>query len=65
MRGNNQRSQYSRGYLQSPSTSYRNGAGLVKRKRGDIELNVEVGLDIVSKGLISLEDAGLYFRTFF
>ena len=65
MSGNNQRSQYLRGYLESPSTSYGNEAGLVKRKRGDIELNVEVGLDIVIKGLISLDDAGVYFRTFF
>jgi hypothetical protein len=65
MSRNNQCSQYSRGYLESPSTSYGNGAGPVKRKRGDIELNVEVGLDIVSKGLISLEDASVYFMTFF
>lgn len=65
MSGNNQHSQYSRTYLESPSTSYGNGAGFAKRKRGDIELNVEVGLDIVSKGLISLEDAGVYFGMFF
>ncbi|OBT52755.1 hypothetical protein VE04_04847 [Pseudogymnoascus sp. 24MN13] len=61
----NQHSQHSRAYLESPSTSYGNGAGFAKRKRGDIEVNVEVGLDIVSKGLISLEDAGVYFGTFF
>jgi hypothetical protein len=69
--GNTQRSQlqndirYPRGYVESPSTSYGNRAGLVRRKRGDFELNVEVGLDVVSKGLISLEDAGVYFRTFY
>jgi hypothetical protein len=63
--GNNQPSQYSKAYLESPGTSYGNGSYSAKRKRGDIELNVEVGLDIVSIGLISLEDAGVYFRTFF
>ncbi|KIM93968.1 hypothetical protein OIDMADRAFT_207874 [Oidiodendron maius Zn] len=52
-------------YLDSPSTSYGTGAGVAKRKRGDFELNAEVGLDVVSSGLISLEDAGVYFRTFF
>ena len=38
---------------------------MVKKKRGDFELNAEAGLDVVSSGLISLEDAGVYFRTFF
>jgi hypothetical protein len=71
MSGNNQHSQpqndipYSRGYSESSSTSYGNGAGWLKKKRGDFELNVEVMLDVVSKGLISHEDASVYFRTFF
>jgi hypothetical protein len=39
-------------------------AGL-KRKRGDFEVNVERGIDVVGKGLISHEDAGVYFRAFF
>ena len=71
MSGSNQPSQpendirYSRGYLENSSTSYRNGAGSLKRRRGDFELNVGVVLDVVSKGLISLDDAGVYFTTFF
>lgn len=71
MSGNNWRSQpqkdvrYSRGYLSSPSTVYENTAGTVKRKRGDFELSVEIRLDVVSRGLISYEDATVYFRTFF
>jgi len=34
-------------------------------KRGDFELRIEENLDVVAKGLISLEDAELYFETFF
>jgi hypothetical protein len=41
------------------------GAPSLKRKRGDFELNVERGVDVVSKGLVSVEDAGVYFRAFF
>ena len=69
--GDNQRpqsqndNQYSMRYLDSPSTSYGTGAGVVKKKRGDFELNAETGSDVVSSGLISIEDAGVYFRTFF
>ena len=36
-----------------------------KRKRGDFEVRTEHSLDVVSKGLISYDDAVLYFRTFF
>lgn len=39
----------------------------LKRKRGDFELNVDAGNggDVISKGLISYDDAVLYFGTFF
>jgi hypothetical protein len=36
-----------------------------KRKRGDFEVTVDQSLDVVTKGLISHEDAMLYFQTFF
>jgi hypothetical protein len=36
-----------------------------KRKRGDFEVRTEYSLDVVSKGLISYDDAVLYFGTFF
>ncbi|RFU28724.1 hypothetical protein B7463_g7629, partial [Scytalidium lignicola] len=36
-----------------------------KLKRGYFELRVEPSLDVVTKGLISKQDAELYFRTFF
>jgi hypothetical protein len=51
-------------YNQSPSAiSY--SSSRLKRKRGDFELNVERSVDVVAKGLISLADADIYFRTFF
>lgn len=71
MSGDNQHPQpqndirYLRGYLESPSTSYGNRADLVKRNRGDFELIAGAGLDVVSRSLISLKDASVYFRTFF
>ncbi|KAF8861438.1 hypothetical protein BDZ45DRAFT_799906 [Acephala macrosclerotiorum] len=39
----------------------------LKRKRGDFVLNVDLGIggDVISKGLISYDDAVLYFGTFF
>ncbi|KUJ08937.1 uncharacterized protein LY89DRAFT_690509 [Mollisia scopiformis] len=37
----------------------------LKRKRGDFELNAGMEPDIISKGLISYDDAVLYFTTFF
>jgi hypothetical protein len=43
----------------------RYGVPSLKRKRGDFELNVENGVDVVSKGLINVQDAGVYFRAFF
>jgi hypothetical protein len=49
---------------ESPSAISYGGFGL-KRKRGDFELNIERSVDVVAKGLISLADAELYFRTFF
>lgn len=49
---------------ESPSAVSYGGSGL-KRKRGDFELNIERSVDVVAKGLISLADAELYFRTFF
>lgn len=36
-----------------------------KRKRGDFELTIECGQDLIGKGLISYEDAILYFACFF
>lgn len=36
-----------------------------KRKRAEFELNFEKAGDVVSKGLVSYEDAELYFRAFF
>jgi hypothetical protein len=51
-------------YNESPGTiSY--GSSSLKRKRGDFELNLERTVDVVAKGLISLADAEVYFRTFF
>lgn len=56
---------YSRPQMfESPSALSYGGSGL-KRKRGDFELNIERSVDVVAKGLISLADAELYFRTFF
>lgn len=49
---------------ESPSAISYGGFGL-KGKRGDFELNIERSVDVVAKGLISLADAELYFRTFF
>ncbi|PVH76092.1 hypothetical protein DL98DRAFT_465595 [Cadophora sp. DSE1049] len=37
----------------------------LKRKRRDFELTVEPTADVISKGLISMADAFLYFQTFF
>lgn len=37
----------------------------LKKKRGDFELNVQKSLDVVSKGLVSLEEAHAYFGAFF
>lgn len=54
---------FSQPFIESPRASY--GVSSLKRKRGDFELNVERSVDVVSKGLISLEDAGVYFRAFF
>jgi hypothetical protein len=50
---------------QSPRTEYSLAPAEKKRKRGDFELNVERSVDVVGKGLISLSDAEVYFRTFF
>jgi len=36
-----------------------------KRKRGDFEVTVEPGLDVIARGLITYEDALVYFRCFF
>jgi len=36
-----------------------------KRKRGDFEVTVEPGLDVIARGLITYEDAVVYFRCFF
>ncbi|CZR53510.1 uncharacterized protein PAC_03389 [Phialocephala subalpina] len=50
-----------------PSPGLFGGTPSLKRKRGDFELNVDVGIggDVISKGLISYDDAVLYFGTFF
>lgn len=37
----------------------------LKRKRGDFELNARMEPDVISKGLISYDNAVLYFNTFF
>lgn len=37
----------------------------LKRKRRGFELTVETTADVVSKGMISMADAYLYFQTFF
>lgn len=50
--------------FESPSAVSYGGSGLT-RKRGDFELNIERNVDFVAKGLISLADEELYFRTFF
>jgi hypothetical protein len=50
--------------FESPSAVSYGGSDL-KRKRGHFELNIERSVDVVAKGLISLADAELYFRTFF
>ena len=50
-------------FIQSPAGEY--GIPSLKRKRGDFELNVERSVDVVSRGLISLSDAEVYFGTFF
>ena len=47
----------------SRSTIHRSSGA--KRKRGDFELRTEDSLDVVSKELISYDDAVLYFRAFF
>lgn len=36
-----------------------------KRKRGDFELNIDVESDVVASGVISYDNAVVYFRTFF
>ena len=36
-----------------------------KRKRGNFEVKTEVSADIVSRGLISYEEASVYFGRFF
>jgi hypothetical protein len=54
---------FSQQFLESPRAAY--GMASLKRKRGDFELNVERSVDVVDKGLISHEDAGVYFRAFF
>jgi hypothetical protein len=50
-------------YNESPSTVGYDSS--VKRKRRDFELNVERSVDVVNKGLISLSNAEVYFKTFF
>ena len=37
----------------------------LKRKRRNFELTVEPTADVVSKGMLSMADAYLYFQTFF
>jgi hypothetical protein len=54
---------FSQPFIESPRASY--GVSSLKKKRGDFEFNVERSVDVVSKGLVSLEDAGVYFRAFF
>ena len=39
-------------------------SSITKRKRGDFEVRTEAPADVVSKRLISYDDAVLYFRTF-
>jgi hypothetical protein len=41
------------------------GGSTRKRKRGDFELTTEVEKDVVSKGVLTYEDAVVYFRRFF
>jgi hypothetical protein len=36
-----------------------------KRKRGDFEVKTEDSADVVSRGLVSYEEASLYFGRFF
>lgn len=52
-------------YNESPGTANSHDVSSLKRKRGDFVLNVERSVDVVAKGLISLADAEVYFRTFF
>ena len=52
------------GYATRPIMESMSGPGM-KRKRGDFETRTEAPTDVVSKGLISYDDAILYFGTFF
>jgi hypothetical protein len=52
------------GYATRPIMDSMSGSG-TKRKRGDFEVRNEPPADVVSKGLISYDDAALYFGTFF
>ncbi|KAH7370946.1 C6 zinc finger domain protein [Rhexocercosporidium sp. MPI-PUGE-AT-0058] len=60
-------------YVQNPLQGQTAGSGFagglsnlnLKRKRRDFELSVEPTADVVTKGLISMADAFMYFQTFF
>ena len=48
-----------------PFPNFNGQSSRSKRKRGDFEVTTDPSLDVVSTGLISHEDALLYFQTFF
>ncbi len=54
---------FSHQFLESPRAAY--GVSFSKRKRGDFEMNLERSVDVVEKGLISRDDASIYFSAFF
>lgn len=57
---------HSGGYRQnSVLPTYTGQSVPTKRKYRDFELNLEEGVDVVARGLISFDDALLYFGTFF